>query len=209
MDTNEEDLSSSLKEFDKKMTIFSSILEKFGLDIITKMGQTNLKITQLTDMVDELNKVTIDIKGFLPQLSNVIKNQKSLEDELNLVKSLITNLSSTPSIKTGIENTIERDESATDRRDLIVKQFNELEAKLENKDDPKYVKTILKQLRIDIFEFTGGHSMLNQFAQIITRLDSAISLNDLMNEQDTTSNTIKVEIIESIPNWINKLMIKS
>jgi len=209
MDTNEEDLSSTLKEFDKKITLFSSILEKFGLDVITKMGQTNLKIKQLTDMVEELSKVTIDIRGFLPQLSNVIKNQKSLEDELNLVKSLITNLSSTPSIKTGIVNTIDRDESVTDRKDLIVKQFNELEAKLEKIDDPKYVKTILEQLRVDIFEFTGGHSMLNQFAQIITRLDSVISLNDLMNEQDTTSNTIKVEIMESIPNWINKLMIKN
>ncbi|MBY8987112.1 MAG: hypothetical protein KGD61_01570 [Candidatus Lokiarchaeota archaeon] len=209
MDSNAEDLSSSLKEFDKKMSTFSSILEKFGLDIITKMGQTNMKITQLTDMVEELSKVTIDIKGFLPQLNNVIKNQKSLEDELNLVKSLIMNLSSTPSIKTGIVNTIDRDESVTDRKDLIVKQFNELEAKLEKIDDPKYVKTILEQLRVDIFEFTGGHSMLNQFAQIITRLDSVISLNDLMNEQDTTSKTIKVEIMESIPNWINKLMIKN
>jgi hypothetical protein len=209
MDSNTEDLSSSLKEFDKKMTIFSSILEKFGLDIITKMGQTNLKITQLTDKVDELNKVTIDIKGFLPQLNNVIKNQKSLEEELFLVKSLITNLSSTPSIKIGIENTIDRDESATDRKDLIVKQFNELEAKLENTDDPKYVKRILEQLRVDIFEFTGGHRMLSQFAQILTRLDSVISLNDLMNEQDTTSKTIKVEIMERIPYWINKLMIKN
>jgi len=209
MDSNTEDLLTSLKEFDKKMTTFSSILEKFGLDIITKMGQTNLKITQLTDMVDELNKVTIDIKGFLPQLSNVIKNQKYLEDELNLVKSLITNLSYTPSIKTEIKNTINRDESATDRKDLIVNQFNELEAKLETIDDPKYVKTILEQLRVDIFEFTGGHTMLSQVARIITRLDSASSLNDLLNEKDTNSKTIKVEIIESIPNWINKLMIKN
>ena len=209
MDAHEEDLSSSLKEFDKKITTFSSILEKFGLDVITKMGQTNMKIKQLTDMVEELSKVTIDIKGFLPQLSNVIKNQKSLEDELNLVKSLITNLSSTPSVKSRVENTIDRDESATDRKDIIVNQINELEVKLETKDDPKYVKTILEQLRVDIFEFTGGHTMLSQFAQIITRLDSAISLNDLMKEHDTTSKTIKVEIMESIPNWINKLMIKN
>jgi len=209
MDSNAEDLSGSLKEFDKKMSAFSSILEKFGLDVITKMGQTNMKIKQLTDMVEELSKVTIDIKGFLPQLSNVIKNQKSLEDELNLVKSLITNLSSTPSLKSRVENTIDRDESATDRKDIIVNQINELEVKLETKDDPKYVKTILEQLRVDIFEFTGGHTMLSQFAQIITRLDSAISLNDLMKEHDTTSKTIKVEIMESIPNWINKLMIKN
>lgn len=209
MDTNPEDLSSSLKEFDKKMTTFSSILEKFGLDVITKMGQTNLKITQLTDMVEDLNKSTIEIKGLKPQLSNVIQNQKLLEDEISLIKSLIINITAPPSKKSGVYNTIERDESATYRKDLIVNQINELEAKIEVHDNPQDIKAFLEQLRVDIFEFTGGHSMLSQFAQIITRLDSAISLDDLMNEQGTTSKTIKSEIIEDIPNWINKLMIKS
>ena len=110
----------------------------------------------------------------------------------------------------GIElnNTVERDESATNMKDLIVNQFNILRAKLAKIDDPQTVKAILEQLRIDIFEFTGGHRMLNQFLPIIARLDSAISLDEMMNEHDTTSKTIKVEIMENIPNWINKLMIK-
>ena len=96
MDSNGEDMENSLNELEKKMTSFSSILEKFGLDIITKMGQTNLKITQLTDMVEELHKSTIKIKGLTPQLTNVIENQKDIEDELNLIKSLIMNLTSLP-----------------------------------------------------------------------------------------------------------------
>ncbi|MFX1288424.1 MAG: hypothetical protein ACFFFY_07670 [Promethearchaeota archaeon] len=208
MDSNTEDLSNSLKQLDKKMGSFSSILEKFGLDIITKMGQTNLKITQLTDMVDDLNKTTIQIKGLIPQLSNVIQNQKRIEDELNTIKSLILNRPTAPLKKIEVENTVERDQSVTDRKDFIINQFNDLEAKLENIDDPRTVKNILEQLRVDIFEFTGGHRMLNQFLPIIARLDSAISLDDLMNEQSTTSKTIKVEIMENIPNWINKLMIK-
>ena len=86
------DLFKSFKEFDEKMGAFSSILEKFGLDIITKMGQTNLKITQLTDKINELDKATIDIKSLIPQLSNVIENQKILEMDLDLIKSLITNM---------------------------------------------------------------------------------------------------------------------
>ncbi|MFX0047904.1 MAG: hypothetical protein ACFE8G_07020 [Candidatus Hermodarchaeota archaeon] len=208
MDSNTEDLSNSLKQLDKKMGSFSSILEKFGLDIITKMGQTNLKITQLTDMVDDLNKTTIQIKGLIPQLSNVIQNQKRIEDELNTIKSLILNRPTAPLKKIEVENTVERDQSVTDRKDFIINQFNDLEAKLENIDDPRTVKNILEQLRVDIFEFTGGHRMLNQFLPIIARLDSAISLDDLMNEQNSTSKTIKVEIMENIPNWINKLMIK-
>jgi len=94
MDSNAEDLSSIIKELDKKMNSFSSILEKFGLDIITKMGQTNQKITHLTDNVEELDKAIIDIKGLMPQLSNIIQNQKHLEDELSLIKSLIVNIKS-------------------------------------------------------------------------------------------------------------------
>jgi len=95
MDLKIEDLFKSLEEFQSKMDSFSSILEKFGLDIITKMGQTNLKITQLTDKVNDLDKATIDIKGLIPQLSNVIENQKVLENDLDLIKSLLRNIDQT------------------------------------------------------------------------------------------------------------------
>ena len=204
MDSNTEDLSSSLKEFDRKMTAFSSILEKFGLDVITKMGQTNLKITQLTDMVDELNKTTIKIKGLLPQLSNVIKNQKSLEDELNVIKSLLINITSPLSKKPEIENTIERDESATDKKDSILNQFNELKANLENVDDPQAVKAFLAQIKEDVFEFTGGLPMLYEISQLLTRLDSASSLNDLIDNDEQSQKSLKKHLEERIPFWVNK-----
>jgi len=208
MDSNVEDLSSSLKEFGKKMSALSSILEKFGLDIITKMGQTNLKITQLTDRVDDLNKATIDIKGLIPQLSNVIENQKLLEDELNLIKSLIMNITSPHSKKPEVENTIERDESATDKKDQIITQLNELKANLENTDDPQDVKPILEKIKEEIFEFTGGHRMLYEISQTITILDSANSLNDLIDDDEQTPKSLKKHLENKITFWINKLMVK-
>ena len=209
MDPNAEDLSSSLKEFDKKMSAFSSILEKFGLDIITKMGQTNLKITQLTDKVDELNKATIDIKGLIPQLSNVIENQKYLEDELNLIQSLIKNMAITPSIKQEIKNTIERDESATDKKDLILTQLNELKANLVDTEDSQAVKPILEKIKEEIFEFTGGHRMLYEISQMLTQLSSAKSLTDLIDEDDPVPKTLEKHLEERITFWINKLMVKN
>lgn len=209
MDSNAEDLSSSLKEFDKKMSAFSSILEKFGLDIITKMGQTNLKITQLTDKVDDLNKTTIDIKGLIPQLSNVIENQKYLEDELNLIQSLIKNLTITPSKKQEIENTIERDESATDKKELILTQLNELKANLVDTNDPQAVRPILEKIKEEIFEFTGGHRMLYEISQMVTQLSSAKSLNDLIDEDDPVPKTLEKHLEERITFWINKLMVKN
>ena len=208
MDVNIEDLSKSFEEFQSKMESFSSILEKFGLDIITKMGQTNLKITQLTDKINGLDKATIDIKSLIPQLSNVIENQKVLEDELDLIKSLLKNMGPISSKKKEVENSVERDETATSKKELILNQLNGLKENLEDLDDPLVVKPILEQVKEDIFEFTGGHRILYEISQVIDRLNSSSSLNDLMNEQDSTSKTIKDHLMEKITFWINKLMVK-
>ena len=208
MDRNIEDLFKLFEEFQSKMGSFSSILEKFGLDIITKMGQTNLKITQLTDKINNLDKATIDIKSLIPQLSNVIENQKVLEDELDLIKSLVTNISqNSPKIKEG-KNTVVRDETTTNKKELILTQLNDLKEILEDLDDPIVVIPILERIKEDIFEFTGGHRILYEISQVLNRLNSVNSLDDLMDEQDTTSKTIKNHLIEKITFWNNKLMIK-
>ena len=209
MDSNNEDLFSSIKELDEKMTAFSSILEKFGLDVITKMGQTNLKITQLTGDVEKLNKVITKILGLEHNLDKVIKKQDRVEDELNTIKSLIMNLTSLPSKKLDVENTIERDESATDKKDLIITQLNELKANLENINDPKDVKPILEKIKEEIFEFTGGHRMLYKISQMIAILDSANSLNDLIDDDEQPPKSLKKHLEDKITFWINKLMIKN
>ena len=208
MDQKKEDLSKSFEEFQSKMDLFSSILEKFGLDIITKMGQTNLKITQLTDKINNLDKATIDIKSLIPQLSNVIENQKFLEDELDLIKSLLKNMGQISSKNKEVENSVDRNEAATSKKEIILNQFNDLRENLEALDDPIAVKPILEQVKEDIFEFTGGHRILYEISQVVNRLNSASSLNDLMDEQDTSSKTIKNHLMEKITFWINKLMIK-
>ena len=203
------DLSKSFKEFDEKMGAFSSILEKFGLDIITKMGQTNLKITQLTDKINELDKATIDIKGLIPQLSNVIENQKTLENNLDLIKSLITNITVSPSKKEGVKGVIERNESATDKKESIITQLSDLKADLKDIDDPQAVKSILEEIKEEIFEFTGGHRILYEISQVINRLNSAKSLSDLFDEEKPSSESIEKYLGEKIEFWINKLMVKN
>ncbi|TKJ27968.1 MAG: hypothetical protein CEE42_00365 [Promethearchaeota archaeon Loki_b31] len=203
------DLSKSFKEFDEKIGAFSSILEKFGLDIITKMGQTNLKITQLTDKINELDKATIDIKSLIPQLSNVIENQKILEKDLDLIKSLIININISPSKKEGVEDVIERNESATDKKESIISQLNDLKADLEDSDDPQAVKSILEKIKEEIFEFTGGHRILYEISQVTNRLNSAKSLSDLFDAENSSSESIEKYLEEKIEFWINKLMVKN
>ncbi len=202
------DLFKSFKEFDEKMGAFSSILEKFGLDIITKMGQTNLKITQLTDKINVLDKATIDIKSLIPQLSNVIENQKTLEKDLDLIKSLIKNMTVSPSKKEGVEDVIERNKSATDKKESIITQLYDLKADLEDIEDPQAVKSILEKIKEEIFEFTGGHRILYEISQVLNRLNSAKSFSDLFDAEKPSSESLEKHIKEKITFWINKLMVK-
>ncbi|MCK4780553.1 MAG: hypothetical protein KAT57_10215, partial [Candidatus Lokiarchaeota archaeon] len=159
-DLDKEDTIKFIKEADEKIDKFASILEKFGLDIITKMGQTNLKINVLTDKIDELSKATLDIKSLTPQLTNVIENQKILEEELELIRSLIQRSDISFHSKEANRETVERDTSATDKKEAIIEQFNTLVSYIAENDDPQPVVENLRNIKEDIFVFTGGHRIL-------------------------------------------------
>jgi len=206
--SDKKDIFEVIEDLDDKMKSFSSILEKFGLDIITKMGQTNLKINILTDKVTNLHKVTIDIKSLIPQLNNIIESQKSLKKELDLVKSLIINLqvvSPTPQI---VKNEIERDKTASDIKEEIIVKLTDLKEDLETLEDPQIAISSLEKIKEDIFEFTGGHRICTEIAQFVNRLNSSETLSDLYDKDKATSKPLRKELQEKIIFWINKLMVK-
>ncbi len=181
-----------------KLDKFASILEKFGLDIITKMGQTNLKINMLTDKIDELSKATLDIKSLAPQLNNVIENQKILEEELDLIRSLIQRSDISFHSKEVENEEIERDTSATDKKQAIIDQFSILENYIEDNDDPQPIVESLGAIKEDIFVFTGGHRILYEIGQFASKLNGLKTLPDEMREN----------LKEKITFWINKLSVK-
>ncbi|MFW9783996.1 MAG: hypothetical protein ACFFFB_17050 [Candidatus Heimdallarchaeota archaeon] len=205
---DEKNISQKMKELNERMLTFSSILEKFGLDIITKLGQTNLKINMLTDKVTELHKVTLDIKSLIPQLNNVIESQKMLERELDLVKSLIINLQVNGHKTEILKNEIDRDKTASNKKELIITKLTDLNGDLETLEDPQIVITSLEQIKEDIFEFTGGHRILYEISQIINRLSSSKGLSELYDKNKSSSKPLKEYLQEKIIFWINKLMFK-
>ncbi|MFX1406264.1 MAG: hypothetical protein ACFFBW_04865 [Promethearchaeota archaeon] len=205
---NEEEISKLVNDLNEKIGKFSSILEKFGLDIITKMGQTNLKINMLTDKINDLHKATLDIKSLAPQLSNVIENQKGMEKELDLLKSLIANISISAPKKISENESIERDKEVTNKKDLIFDQLDTLKSDLKTIDDPESIKTELEYIKEQIFEFTGGHRILYEISQIINRLENAKSLSEPFDKTKTSLGTIETQLTDKITFWKNKLMIK-
>lgn len=194
-DSNKEELNKFIQETNEKLSNFSSILEKFGLDLITKMGQTNLKLNMLTDKIDNLSKATIDVKALIPQLNNVIENQKILEAELDLIRSLIQKSSISVQSKEMETEVVERDTTATDKKEAIINQLINLKDDVDNIADPKKVIETLENIKEDIFVFTGGHRILYDISQIINRL----------NEKETISEDLKERIKEKTVFWKNKL----
>ena len=194
-DLSKEELKKFIEETNKNLSNFSSILQKFGLDLITKMGQTNLKLNMLTDKIDELSKATIDVKALIPQLNNVIENQKILEAELDLIRSLIQKSSISVQPKEMENEVVERDIAATDKKESILSQLINLKAEVDIIDDPKIVIKTLENIKEDIFVFTGGHRILYDISQIINNL----------NENDTIPEDLKEVIKEKTVFWKNKL----
>lgn len=183
------------KESDERLDKFAEILEKFGLDIITKMGQTNLKIKMLTDKIDELSKATLDIKSLAPQLNNVIENQKILETELDLIRSLIQRSDISFHSRELESEEVERDISATDKKQSIIDEFNTLKDEIDELGDPESLIEILENIKEDIFIFKGGHRILYEIAQFVKKL----------NGLETVTDDIKESVKEKIVFWINKL----
>ncbi|MFX1365481.1 MAG: hypothetical protein ACFFCE_08680 [Promethearchaeota archaeon] len=196
--SQKENILKSIKEADAKIDKFSTILEKFGFDIITKMGQTNMQVNILTNKIDELSKATIDIKALTPQLTNVIENQKILQEELDLIRTLIQR--SNISIQSKVDNSekIERDTSATDKKQAIIDQFNTLETLIAKTDDPQPIIECLADIKEEIFVYTGGHRILYEIGQFTSKL----------NGLETLPEDVKNNLKEKITFWINKLSVK-
>ncbi len=190
-----EEIGQFIKEANDKLDKFTLVLEKFGLDIITKMGQTNSQINMLTDKINELNKATIEIKALTPQLTSIIENQKILEAELDLIRSLVqkSNISFRP--KEIVNEEVERDASATIKKQSIINQLNDLKNKVYEINEPEPVIERLENIKEDIFIFKGGHRILYEIAQFMKKLDGV----------DTFSEDLKESIKEKIVFWINKL----
>ena len=206
--TEELSMQEMYKKLNDKIALFSSILEKFGLDLITKLGQTNLKLTKLTDKVNELHEATIDVKSLSPQIYNIIQGQKTIMEENELIKTLISNVNNKTKKDPPEAQKIERKKDATDIKNSIQTNLLNLQSELTYLEDPKDAIHILENIKEEIFEFTGGHRILYEISQIINRLNSLESLSENFDTDKSNSPSLKEYLSEKITFWINKLELK-
>ncbi|MBY9004581.1 MAG: hypothetical protein KGD73_11455 [Candidatus Lokiarchaeota archaeon] len=196
------------KELNDKITLLSSILEKFGMDLITKLGQTNLKLNKLTDKVDELHDATIDVKSMSPQFYNIIQGQKTIIEEIELIKTLTTNVNNVSKTDLPDVQKIERKKDATDMKKSIQTKLLNLQTEISHLEDPQEVISILENIKELIFEFTGGHRILYEISQIINRMNTLESLSENFDIDKPDSLSLKDYLGEKITFWINKLELK-
>ena len=189
-------LDKVMNALNKKTDNLTEILQKFGMDFITKIGQQNMKINMLTDKIEDLHKAVIDVKGLAPQLSKVIERQKNLESEMILLKSLIQNTQFNSSSAKLDNNVIKRDKSITDNHQYITDLITELDSKLGDMDDILMVKEELLEIKTQIFERFGGHRVLYEISKYLKTLKS-----DTLLTEDKKS-----EIKDKLAFWKNKLI---
>jgi len=188
----QEEIIKLVRNLDNKMDELSKILQKFGLDIITQFGKTTHNLRIITDKIDNLDKATIKIKGLAPQLIKIIDNQNAIETELGLLKSLIQRIKPQKEIES---ESIERDVSLIEIRQLISDQFAELMLEIDNMDDIQLITTNLDTIKYRIFESLGGHKIPYEISQVINKLNNAKSLTE----------DLKNSLKEKIGLWINRL----
>ncbi len=186
----EESVKIVLEKIDKKMDELSKILQKFGLDLITKFGKTTHTIKYLSDKIEDLDKATIEIKGLTPQLIKIIDNQNTLEMELELIKSLIQS-----NITHEKSEIIERDVSITEIKQSISNQLSEFMFEMDNMEDIQLIKTYLESIKHKIFTSIGGSKIPYEISQVI----------NLLNDKNTLTENLKNNIKEKIGFWINRL----
>ena len=189
-DSKQEEIVELIKNLDNKMDELSKILQKFGLDIITQFGKTTHNIRYLSDKIEDLDKATIKIKGLTPQLIKIIDNQNALETELGLIKSLIQRIMPHKEIES-----IERDVSITDFKQLISDQLTEFMFEIDNIEDIQLITTHLETIKQKIFESIGGHKIPYEISQVI----------NLLNNEKSLTEDLKNELKEKIGFWINRL----
>ena len=131
-------------------------------------------------------------------MTNVIENQKILEEELDLIRTLIQRSEISIHSKEVKNEAVERDTSATDKKKAIIEQFNTLRKYLEKSNDTQEIIYRLKNIKEDIFVFTGGHRILYEIGQF----------NNKISSMKTLPEEIKENLKEKITFWINKLSVK-
>lgn len=205
---DENHLNTKFTELNEKISQFSSVLEKFGLDLITKLGQTNLKLNKLTDKINDLSRATLDVKSLKPQLNTVIESQSQLRKELDLIQNLLKNIRMTPENHDEELESVKRDKIATDMKLGIIEQFNSLKKEITSTNNPKSILKTLEKIKEDIFEFTGGHRILYEISQVISMLNNIKSFSDPYDNEKPDSAPFDEYLKEKIGFWINKLEVK-
>jgi hypothetical protein len=183
--------SRETKELDdvkEKINNLSSIMEKFGLDVISKLGQVTFNLKILTDKVEKLNSATLDVKSLSPQLNKIVENQDYLESEIDLLKSLIQKITKPKSSEITKEASIEKNSIITGKRMSINEDLENLKQLLVDGIDVDLIIQELSDVKENIFEFTGGSRLSYEISQIIKQLE----------KKEGLSASLKSKILEKI-----------
>ncbi len=183
--------ADQLSKIEEKINSFSEVLQNFGLNLIQNIGKINRSIHILTDKLGVLLESTTYVKSLVPQLNLVIEKQDSLENEMDHLKSIITNLAFPQRSSQGTE----RDETADIKEENAKEMLKELKELIEKSNTIEDLVIHLQESKESIYEEIGGHRILYEIQKTI---------NDLKSESEV-NNSLRSSLFEKIEFWSNRL----
>lgn len=180
----------TIRELNEKMDTVVKVVQDFGLTFIQNIGSLKHEMQVLTDQVDNLNKIMLDMKGLGVKIDEINKRNKRYQEDIKHIKSLISSIKMGSKSATQIEISPKADENKT-ARDYLA-DFSDSISEIRTS---KELVDTLEDLKETLFKITGGHRILFEINKEINAFKKIEELND--DKRD--------ELGEKVQFWINKI----
>ena len=177
---------------DEKINKFGQILQKFGLDLIQKIGEMKHSLEILTGKIDSIENELIELKGLKTQLHETARYQQATHKEIANIKASIENINSRMGNSAPIEQIQVEPPQELESSKAILLEF---EKNLENCSSAGELLKVLSNAKKQIYEITGGHRILLEMREFERRLRPNASLDQ---------SDIKSVLKNKIKDWISQ-----
>ncbi len=178
-------------ETTEKLNAIMKILQDFGLNVIQHLGQTKKAITVLTDKVDSLASATIELKSLGNRLSEVIRANDRISEDLATIKKLVQQQAVSPNIQKS--SNVGRLAEGSRVEDPI---FSRVVSIVQSAQTLVDIQDALSHLQETLYEERGPSALLSEIRKVISKLKFEEGLTDALRQK----------ILEKLNSWENRAL---
>jgi chromosome segregation ATPase len=153
-----QDWEPRMESMEKKISKFSEILQKFGLDLIQTIGGLSHDVGVLSAKIENIDKSIIEIKGIKTQLHETIKIQREWQKEITDIKTSIRSLNQ--KFGTSLAYPEDKQSQYSKLNETPLDVLDKFKEEITMAREVYSIQTAIKNAKERIFILTGGHKIL-------------------------------------------------